>query len=183
MGVTYDIGDYEQALDLVLDAAGYEDLAAGQAGRRGADGQVQLGLGVSLYVEVTAGPRAGGGHARVVVESAGSATVYTGSSSHGQGHHTAFTSLVSERLGIAPERITIVHGDTDQVERGAGTMGSRSLQLGGSAIHEAAGEVIERALPIAARLLDTRSEEHKSELQSLMRDSYAVFCVKKKQSN
>src|SRR3546814_17455024 len=74
--------------------------------------------------------------------------------SHGQGHHTAFTSLVSERLGIAPERITIVHGDTDQVERGAGTMGSRSLQLGGSAIHEAAGEVIERALPLADRLLD-----------------------------
>ncbi|HEY9557605.1 MAG TPA: xanthine dehydrogenase family protein molybdopterin-binding subunit [Acidimicrobiales bacterium] len=159
MGVTYDIGDYEQALDLVLDAAGYEDLRAEQARRRAADEQVQLGIGVSLYVEVTAGPRAGSEHARVVVESDGSATVYTGSSSHGQGHHTAFTSLVSERLGIAPERITIVHGDTDQVERGAGTMGSRSLQLGGSAIHEAAGEVIERALPIAARLLDTDVHE------------------------
>src|SRR3546814_11128788 len=57
MGVTYDIGDYEQALDLVLDAAGYEDLRAEQARRRAADEQVQLGIGVSLYVEVTAGPR------------------------------------------------------------------------------------------------------------------------------
>src|SRR3546814_11950144 len=80
MGVTYDIGDYEQALDLVLDAAGYEDLRAEQARRRAADEQVQLGIGVSLYVAVTAGPRAGSEHARVVVESDGSATVYTGSS-------------------------------------------------------------------------------------------------------
>src|SRR3546814_4696995 len=118
MGVTYGVGYDGQALDLVLEAAGYEDLRAGQARRRAADEQGQLGFGVSLYVEVTAGPRAGSEHARVVVESDGSATVYTGSSSHGQGHHTAFTSLVSERLGIAPERITIVHGDTDQVERG-----------------------------------------------------------------
>src|SRR3546814_18384410 len=59
MGVTYDIGDYEQALDLVLDAAGHEDLRAEQARRRAADEQVPLGIGVSLYGEVTAGPRAG----------------------------------------------------------------------------------------------------------------------------
>src|SRR3546814_3777867 len=103
MGVTYDIGDYEQALDLVLDAAGYEDLRAEQARRRAADEVVQLGIGVSLYVEVTAGPRAGSEHARVVVESDGSATVSTGNSSHGTGNHNAFTSLVmkSRRLGHA----------------------------------------------------------------------------------
>src|SRR3546814_5982182 len=83
MGVTYDIGDYEQALDLVLDAAGYEDLRAEQARRRAADEQVQLGIGVSFYVEVTAGPRAGSEHARALVGSDGTATVSTGSSSHG----------------------------------------------------------------------------------------------------
>src|SRR3546814_13581830 len=104
MGVTYDIGDYEQALDLVLDAAGHEDLRAEQARRRAADEQVQLGIGVSLYVEVTAGPRAGSEHARVVVESDGSATVYTGSPSQGQGHPTAFPSLVSQPLGSPPAR-------------------------------------------------------------------------------
>src|SRR3546814_17739392 len=109
MGVTYDIGDYEQALDLVLDAAGYEDLRAEQARRRAADEQVQLGIGVSLYVEVTAGPRAGSGHARVVAASAGSATVYTASSSHGQGHHTAFTSTViadRDERRVGEERVS-----------------------------------------------------------------------------
>jgi carbon-monoxide dehydrogenase large subunit len=158
-GATYDVGDYERALDLALDAAGYEELRAEQARRRAAGEVVQLGVGVSVYVEVTAGPTAGTEHARVVVEADGSATIYTGSSSHGQGHHTAFASLVSARLGIPLERISVVHGDTDQVERGEGTMGSRSLQLGGSAVFEAAGEVIERALPIAARLLDTDAHD------------------------
>src|SRR3546814_15426819 len=99
MGVTDDIGDYEQALDLVLDAAGYEDLRAEQARRRAADEVVQLGIGVSPYVEVTAGPRAGSEHARVVVGSDGHGTVYTGSSPHGQGHPTAFTPLGREHPG------------------------------------------------------------------------------------
>jgi len=158
-GATYDVGDYERALDLVLDAAGYEDLRAEQARRREAGAVVQMGIGVSLYVEVTAGPSAGTEHARVVVEADGSATIYTGSSSHGQGHHTAFASLVAERLGIPMDQVRVVHGDTDLVERGQGTMGSRSLQLGGSAVFEAAGEVVERAVPLAARLLDTDAHE------------------------
>jgi carbon-monoxide dehydrogenase large subunit len=158
-GVTYDIGDYEGALDRVLDAAGYDELRAEQARRRAEGSVVQLGIGVSLYVEVTAGPTAGSEHARIVVEEDGSVTVYTGSSAHGQGHDTAFASLVSARLGVPMDRITVVHGDTDLVERGAGTMGSRSLQLGGSAVYEASGAVIERALPIAARLLDTDQHE------------------------
>src|SRR5690606_5590241 len=89
-GVTYDIGDDETALDRVLDAAGYEELRAEQARRRAAGDPHVLGVGVSLYVEVTAGPRAGTEHARVVVNADGSATVYTGSSAHGQGHDTAF---------------------------------------------------------------------------------------------
>ncbi len=158
-GATYDVGDYERALDLVLDSAGYEDLRAEQARRRAEGGVRQLGIGVSVYVEVTAGPTAGSEHARVVIEADGSATVYTGSSAHGQGHDTAFATLISARLGIPMDKITVVHGDTDLVERGEGTMGSRSLQLGGSAVFEAAAEVVTRGTQIAARLLSVTPGE------------------------
>ena len=130
-GATYDVGDYERALDLALDGAGYTELRAEQARRREAGEPVQLGIGVALYVEVTAGPTAGKEFAKVEVEEDGSATIYTGSSPHGQGHATAFATLASDELGIPMERIRLVHGDTDLVDRGEGTMGSRSLQLGG----------------------------------------------------
>ncbi|MEX2293568.1 MAG: xanthine dehydrogenase family protein molybdopterin-binding subunit [Acidimicrobiales bacterium] len=157
--VVYDVGDYERALDLALEQAGYADLRAEQARRRAARDVVQLGIGVALYVEVTAGPTAGGEHARVVVEADGSATVYTGSSSHGQGHHTAFASLASAELGIPMEQISVVHGDTDLVERGEGTMGSRSLQLGGSAVHEASIGVVTRARQLAADALEANPDD------------------------
>ncbi|MDP1821439.1 MAG: xanthine dehydrogenase family protein molybdopterin-binding subunit [Acidimicrobiales bacterium] len=155
----YDSGDYEEALDRVLEGAGYQELRAEQARRREAADVVQMGIGVALYVEITAGPTAGSEHARVVVDVDGSATIYTGTSAHGQGHDTAFATLVSSRLGIPMDKITVVHGDTDLVERGQGTMGSRSLQLGGSAVFEAAAEVITRATQIAARLLEVTPGE------------------------
>ena len=88
------------ALDLALEHAGYADLRAEQARRREAGDVVQLGIGVALYVEVTAGPTAGKEFAKVEIEADGSATVYTGSSPHGQGHHTAFAMLASDELGI-----------------------------------------------------------------------------------
>jgi aerobic carbon-monoxide dehydrogenase large subunit len=157
--VTYDIGDYERALDLALEHAGYDDLRAEQARRRAAGEVVQLGIGLSLYVEVTAGPTAGTEHARVVIEDDGSATIYTGSSPHGQGHHTAFATLASAELGIPIEQISLVHGDTDLVERGQGTMGSRSLQLGGSAVHEAAVGVVARARQLAADSLEANPDD------------------------
>ena len=153
-GTTYDVGDYERSLDLALEAAGYEDLRAEQARRREAGDPKQLGIGVSLYVEVTAGPRPGEEFGRVVVHPDGSATAYTGSSSHGQGHDTSFAMIVSDALGIPLEHVTVVHGDTDEVPRGVGTFGSRSLQLGGSAVHEAADEVVDRARRIAAELFE-----------------------------
>lgn len=158
-GATYDAGDYERALDLVLDAAGYEELRAEQARRREAGEVHQLGIGVSTYVEVTAGPMAGSEHARVVVEADGSATVYTGSSAHGQGHDTAFATLVNAELGIPMDRITVIHGDTDLVEKGEGTMGSRSLQLGGSAVFQASAGVVTRGTQLAAGLLGTTPDQ------------------------
>ncbi len=157
--VVYDVGDYERALDLALEQSGYADLRAEQERRRAAGEPLQLGIGVALYVEVTAGPTAGGEHARVVVENDGSATVYTGSSSHGQGHHTAFASLASDELGIPMEQITVIHGDTDLVARGEGTMGSRSLQLGGSAVHEASIGVVTRARQLAADALEANPDD------------------------
>ena len=158
-GTTYDVGDYERALDLALEAAGYEELRAEQARRREAGEVTQLGIGVSLYVEVTAGPQASTEFAKVDIEDDGSATIYTGSSPHGQGHATAFATLASDQLGIPIERIRLVHGDTDLVDRGQGTMGSRSLQLGGSAVHEASVGLVERARQVAADALEANPDD------------------------
>ena len=156
---TYDSGDYSRALDLALEQAGYAELRAEQARRRAAGDVVQLGIGVSIYVEVTAGPTAGKEFAKVEVEADGSATVYTGSSSHGQGHHTAFASLASAELGIPMDQIRVVHGDTDLVAEGEGTMGSRSLQLGGSAVHKASVGLVEKAKQIAADALEANPDD------------------------
>jgi carbon-monoxide dehydrogenase large subunit len=156
---TYDVGDYEGALDLALEASGYTGLREEQARRRDAGEPVQLGIGVSLYVEVTAGPFAGKEFAKVEIEDDGSATIYTGSSPHGQGHQTAFAQLASDELGIPIERIRLVWGDTDLVDRGDGTMGSRSLQLGGSAVHEASVAVVDRARQLAADALEANPDD------------------------
>jgi carbon-monoxide dehydrogenase large subunit len=159
VGTTYDIGDYEGALDRALEAAGYQQLRAEQAERRAAGDRRALGIGVSIYVEVTAGPTAGGEHGRVVVNPDGSATVFTGTSPHGQGHVTSWSMIVSDRTGIPMDRIDVVHGDTDLVPDGVGTFGSRSLQLGGTAVHEAAGEVVELARRHAADLLEANPDD------------------------
>jgi len=153
-GAVYDTGEYAAALDKVLTAAGYPELRAEQARRRERGDVVQLGIGVSCYVEITAGDYSGGETSRLVVDGTGAATVYTGSSPHGQGHQTAFAMLVTSELGIPMDRITVRHGDTDEVPRGVGTYGSRSLQLGGSAVHQAAVEVREQARGLAAGLLE-----------------------------
>jgi aerobic carbon-monoxide dehydrogenase large subunit len=153
-GAVYDTGAYEAALDKVLAAAGYPELRAEQARRRVRGGAAQLGIGVSCYVEITAGDYSGGETSRLVVDGTGAATVYTGSSPHGQGHATAYAMLVTSELGIPMDRITVRHGDTDEVPRGVGTYGSRSLQLGGSAVHQAAVEVRGQARGLAAGLLE-----------------------------
>lgn len=151
---TYDSGDYEHALDLVLGTAGYQELRAEQARRREADEHVQLGIGLSTYVEITAGPRAGSEFAEIRIAPDGSATVRTGTSPHGHGHDTSWAMLACDELGIPMDRITVVHGDTDLVARGEGTMGSRSLQLGGAAVQGAARSIVDRAREIAAALLE-----------------------------
>jgi carbon-monoxide dehydrogenase large subunit len=152
-GTVYDSGQYEAALDLVLEAAGYTSLRDEQAERRSRGEVVQLGIGLSVYVEVTAG---GGGteYGRVEVGADGRVQVQTGTTPYGQGHRTSWAMLVSERLGIPMDRIDVVHGDTDLVARGSITGGSRSAQLGGTNVWRAAGTVLERARALAAQLLE-----------------------------
>jgi carbon-monoxide dehydrogenase large subunit len=154
-GATYDSGEYAAGLDRVLAAADYPALRAEQARRRERGDIVQLGIGLSVYVEITAGDHNAGETARVVVDGIGAATVFTGSSAHGQGHDTAWAMLVQDELGIPMDQVTIVRGDTDVIhEKAIGTYGSRSLQLGGTAVVQAAGEVKEQARRLAAEMLE-----------------------------
>ena len=153
-GALYDTGQYADALDKVLAASGYEELRKEQERRR-ANGDVrQLGIGISTYVEITAADGPAGETAKLEVSDDGTATVYTGSSPHGQGHHTAWAMLVQEELGIPMERVTVIHGDTDLIPVGVGTYASRSLQLGGSAVYKAAVEVKDEGRRQAADILE-----------------------------
>jgi len=154
VGQTYDVGAYEEALDKALEAAGYAELRAEQQRRRDADDDKQLGIGVSVYVEITGGVDPMGEAAKIEVDDDGSATVYTGTSPHGQGHDTAWSMIASDQTGIPMDRITLVWGDTDRVPVGGGTMGSRSLQHGGVAVDKAAIELVEKAQKLAAQLLE-----------------------------
>jgi carbon-monoxide dehydrogenase large subunit len=149
-GAEYDTGEYAAALDKVLAAAGYDELRAAQARRRESGDPVQLGIGLSAYVEITGGVPEAGETARVVVHGDGTVTVYTGSSPHGQGHATAWAMLVQEELGVPMEKVTVLHGDTDKIPMGVGTFGSRSLQFGGTAVHNAALDIKEQARELAA---------------------------------
>ncbi len=154
----YDVGDYHRALDLALEVAGYDDLRAEQARRRATGDLRQLGIGLSCYVEITNG-LPDGEFGAVEVRPDGKVIVRTGTSPHGQGHVTAWSMLVAEQLGVAIDDIEVVHGDTDIVPRGAGTMGSRSLQIGGAAVNQAAVDVVEKAKDLAADLLEADRED------------------------
>jgi carbon-monoxide dehydrogenase large subunit len=157
-GARYDSGDYARALELVLDAAGYEALRAEQRRRREEGGPRQLGIGLSTYVEITAGlPEAEFGAVEITAD--GDAILRTGSFSHGQGHETTFAMIVADRLGLPVEKVRVLKGDTDEVARGTGTYASKSTQLGGTAAAEAAADVAERARRLAADVLEASVED------------------------
>jgi carbon-monoxide dehydrogenase large subunit len=158
VGTTYDCGDYAEALDRALDAADYAGLRAEQARRR-ADGTTrQLGIGISTYVEITGG-LPGPEPARVVVARDGSATVFTGSTPHGQGHATTWAMIAADRLGIPVERIEVIYGDTDLVPAGQVTGGSRSVQVCGLVVGRAADRVVEQARRLAAEMLEASPDD------------------------
>ncbi len=151
-GTEYDSGDYRVALDRALELADYPALRAEQAERRARSDRTAMGIGLATYVEITGFPTKE--FARVDIEIDGTATVYVGTTSFGQGHETAFAQLVGGVLGIPHTDVRVVHSDTALVERGQGSWGSRSLQAGGSALVTRADEVVDRARGLASAALE-----------------------------
>ncbi len=171
VALAYDSGNYPQALDKALKLADYDGLRARQAERR-ADpkGGKLLGIGLSSYIEAcgiapsavvgSLGAQAGlWESAKVRVHPSGSVTVYSGSCAHGQGHETTFSQIVSDRLGIDMDQIDIVQGDTEEVQFGMGTYGSRSAAVGGSAIVKSLDKIIAKGKKIAAHLLEASVDD------------------------
>ena len=156
-GAVMDCGDYQRVLDQALKAAGYDELRAEQRRRRSGGDHKLMGVGVSVYVEITGGLSKEYGSVEVTPD--GTVVARAGTSSHGQGHVTSFTQLVSEVLGVPAERVRVVHSDTFEVPRGIGTIASRSLQIAGSAVFKTAQQVMERARRIAAHRLEASVED------------------------
>jgi carbon-monoxide dehydrogenase large subunit len=170
VGITYDSGDYHGSLDKLLENVNLDAFRLQQDGARG-EGRY-LGIGFSTYMEIcglapsrAVGPsgvgiQAGFWESAVVrVHPSGSATVWTGASPHGQGHDTGFAQIVADRIGVSPEQVEVVHGDTDRGPFGMGTYGSRSLAVGGESVARAALKVQDKARKIAAHLLEAAPED------------------------
>ncbi|HKW92812.1 MAG TPA: xanthine dehydrogenase family protein molybdopterin-binding subunit [Methylomirabilota bacterium] len=153
-GQSYDSGDYPQALERALAAADYAALRKQQAERRGR-GEI-VGIGLASYVEPCA---LGWESGSIRVERSGRVTAITGSSAHGQGHETTFAQVVADHLGVTPDDVTVLHGDTRSGPEGFGTFGSRSVALGGSALVRVSVEVRDKGRRIAARLLEAAPED------------------------
>ena len=148
-GQVYDSGNYHLALERALAAADYTGLRREQAERR-ERGEI-VGIGLASYVEPCA---LGWESGSIKVERSGRVTAITGSSAHGQGHETTFAQIVADHLGVTPDDVVVVHGDTRSGPEGFGTFGSRSVALGGSALQRVAVDVREKGRRIAARLLE-----------------------------
>ena len=152
-GATYDTGDYAKTLNKAVELVDYEALRGEQAERRERGDTKLLGIGVCCYVEVTAG-HGSEDYASVEIGEDGKVVLKAGTSSHGQGHETVFAMIVSDQLGVAMEDIVFVQSDTAEVPRGQGTGGSRSGQIGGSAVLGACEQVLKDARRLASHLLE-----------------------------
>ncbi|MBI1776736.1 MAG: xanthine dehydrogenase family protein molybdopterin-binding subunit [Proteobacteria bacterium] len=150
LGLLYDSGDFEAVLDQALARAGHGQFPArrSEAAKRGR----LRGFGLCHYVERIAGGWSEDAELRIDAD--GRATVLIGQMSNGQGHVTAYTQLVADRLGLGLDEVTVIEGDTDLVATGAGTGGSASLVLGGAALHGALLDVVAQATPEAAHALE-----------------------------
>ena len=162
--VVYDSGDFEAALDRCVELLDYEDRKAERERRRADPDAPLLGIGFSSWLEIAGfGPNGsleGFGHlgswesSQVRIQPDGSAIIFVGTSPHGQGHETTFSQIASDVLGIPFENIRVVHGDTETVLQGTGTMGSRGVPTAGAGVHNASTVVLERAKKIAAHMLE-----------------------------
>src|SRR5882724_47762 len=163
VALQYDSGDYQSTLKMALEGS---DFAGFEKRRADAKAKGKLrGIGVSTYLEACGiapsavagalGARAGlYESAEVRVHPTGSVTIFTGSHSHGQGHETTFAQIVADTLGVPLENVEISHGDTNKVQFGMGTYGSRSLAVGGSALVKALDKVVTKSKRIAAHLME-----------------------------
>ncbi|HEX6208489.1 MAG TPA: xanthine dehydrogenase family protein molybdopterin-binding subunit [Actinomycetota bacterium] len=156
-GAVYDSGDYRRALDRALELAAYEELRRDEAWRLGDDlgGRVVRGVGMAVYVERSGGTSDLADYARVDLEPDGTLTIRSGACSHGQGHRTALAQVAAAALEVDLDRVRVVQGDTAEVSSGGGTFGSRSMQIGGAAVHLACCEFIALAIRRAAEALGT----------------------------
>jgi carbon-monoxide dehydrogenase large subunit len=169
-GLDYDTGNYEAATAKAKELFGYDALRREQEERRAKNDRVQLGIGVSTFTEMCGlapsrwfgknGYAAGGWeHATVRMLPTGKVEVLAGTSPHGQGHETAWSQIVADKLGVAFDDVEVLHGDTQVSSRGLDTYGSRSLAVGGMAVLAAADKVIDRARVIAAHLLEASADD------------------------
>jgi aerobic carbon-monoxide dehydrogenase large subunit len=169
-GLEYDSGNYEAATAKAMEMFGYDDLRREQAERRDRDDPVQLGIGISTYTEMCglapsrvlgslAYGAGGWEHASVRMLASGKVEVVTGSSAHGQGHETAWSQIVADRLGVPFEDVEVLHGDTHIAHKGMDTYGSRSLTIGGIAAFRAADKVVEKARTVAAHMLEANRDD------------------------
>ena len=156
---TYDCGDFGRVLDMALDRADYKGFAQRRAAAR-SRGKL-LGIGIAIPIEVAGGPytSVNPDTAEVRVNPDGSVLVFSGSTSMGQGNGTAFTQIVSERLGVEPARVQVLWGDSDFLDAGRGNGGSGALTVGGSAVLGATDKIIARGRRIAARMLEAAPED------------------------
>jgi carbon-monoxide dehydrogenase large subunit len=152
MGATYDSGDYAETLRRALALIDYDEARAEQAKRRSTGG-TPLGIGICSFVERSGGPNPSPEYGAVEVGWDGRITCRSGSASTGQGHETAFPELVASVLGVDASLVNLVQKDTAEVPQGFGTFASRSMQVGGSALHQASRGLIATALEKAAELL------------------------------
>ena len=150
-GLVYDSGDFNDTLTKGQQLADWDGFAARAAASRAA-GKLR-GRGLAYYVEICSG----GGAEQATIEMAGNGkiTVLIGSQSNGQGHETAFTQLVCETLGVDPDQVAVVQGDSERISYGTGTGGSRSVPVGGGALVNSAQQVIETAKQKASEMLET----------------------------
>jgi carbon-monoxide dehydrogenase large subunit len=169
-GLVFDSGEYAASLDAALALVGYDDLRAEQARRREANDPVQLGIGISTYVEMcglapsrvlaSLNYSAGGWEAATVrLLPTGKVQVVTGSAPHGQGQETCWSMLMADKFGVSPDDVEILHSDTAISPIGLDTYGSRSLAVGGVAADMAADKVLAKAQAIAAHQLECSEDD------------------------
>jgi carbon-monoxide dehydrogenase large subunit len=169
VGLAYDSGDYEKTLDRLLELSDDQETFERRKQEAAARGKL-LGRGLSTWVEICGfapsdvthaiGLTPGGWESSTVrMHPTGKVTVITGTSPHGQGHATSWSQIIETELGVPFDDVEVIHGDTAFAPYGLGTYGSRSLAVGGTAVHMAAGQVREKARMVAAQMLEAAADD------------------------